>query len=154
MGLSALSSQKVVSDWNHIRVWVFGLCSLKNESYDSGMTIFSERSFKYLFIQITVMNQAMMFSFWTLGRYLRYLPSVQKENIWIPSFLGIPRNSQKFPVMQMTLANWIPSFLERMMVQSFLRFICQFAKWIKQSFAPSLHHSLSLKEILLLLKSR
>ena len=26
-------------------------------------------------------------------------------------FLGIPRNSQKFPIMQMTLANWIPSFL-------------------------------------------
>ena len=33
MGLSALSSQKVVSDWNHIRVWVFGLCSLKNKSW-------------------------------------------------------------------------------------------------------------------------
>ena len=30
---------------------------------------------------------------------------------WIPGFLGIPRNSQKFPIMQMTLANWIPSFL-------------------------------------------
>ena len=30
---------------------------------------------------------------------------------WIPSFLGIPRNSQKFPIMQMTLANRIPSFL-------------------------------------------
>ena len=30
---------------------------------------------------------------------------------WIPSFLGIPRNSHKFPIMQMTLANWIPSFL-------------------------------------------
>ena len=26
-------------------------------------------------------------------------------------FLGIPRNSQKFPNMQMTLANQIPSFL-------------------------------------------
>ena len=26
-------------------------------------------------------------------------------------FLGIPRNSQKFPIMQMTFANWIPSFL-------------------------------------------
>ena len=26
-------------------------------------------------------------------------------------FLGIPRNSQKFPIMQMTLANQIPSFL-------------------------------------------
>ena len=26
-------------------------------------------------------------------------------------FLGIPRSSQKFPIMQMTLANWIPSFL-------------------------------------------
>ena len=24
-------------------------------------------------------------------------------------FLGIPRNSQKFPIMQMTLANWIPT---------------------------------------------
>ena len=33
---------------------------------------------------------------------------------WIPvfwEFLGIPRNSKKFPIMQMTLANWIPSFL-------------------------------------------
>ena len=26
-------------------------------------------------------------------------------------FLGIPRNSQKFPIIQMTLANPIPSFL-------------------------------------------
>ena len=26
-------------------------------------------------------------------------------------FLGIPRNSQKFLIMQITLANWIPSFL-------------------------------------------
>ena len=30
---------------------------------------------------------------------------------WILSFLGIPRNSPKFPIMQMTLANWISSFL-------------------------------------------
>ena len=31
---------------------------------------------------------------------------------WIPSFLGIPRNSQKFLIMQITLANWIHSFQE------------------------------------------
>ena len=44
------------------------------------MIIFSERSFKYFFIQITVMNQAMMFSFWTLGRYLWYQNCSKGQN--------------------------------------------------------------------------
>ena len=30
---------------------------------------------------------------------------------WITSFLGIPKNSQKFLIMQITLVNWISSFL-------------------------------------------
>ena len=64
------------------------------------------------------------------------------------------RNVEEFVQKNLALTNSQSLFMERMMVQSFLRFICQFAKWIKQSFAPSLHHSLSLKEILLLLKSR
>ena len=50
------------------------------------MTIFSERSFKYFFIQITVMNQAMMFSFWTLreGTFgIKTVPKVKiKETCW------------------------------------------------------------------------
>ena len=71
MGLSALSSQKVASDWNH-KSLSFWFMYFKNISLKSGMIIFSERSFKYFFIQITVMNQAMIFSFWTLGRYLWY----------------------------------------------------------------------------------
>ena len=64
------------------------------------------------------------------------------------------RNVEEFVQKNLALTNSQSLFMERMMVQSFLRFICQFAKWIKQSFAPSLHHSLSLKEILQLLKSR
>ena len=44
------------------------------------MLIFSERSFKHFFIQIIVMNQAMMFSFWTLGRYLWYQNCSKGQN--------------------------------------------------------------------------
>ena len=64
------------------------------------------------------------------------------------------RDVEEFVQKNLALTNSQSLLMERMMVQSFLRFICQFAKWIKQSFAPSLHHSLSLKEILQLLKSR
>ena len=38
-------------------------------------------------------------------------PPLQTEFPVFWEFLRIPRNSQKFPIMQMSLANWIPSFL-------------------------------------------
>ena len=79
MRFQLLSSQKVVSDWNSkgMSVWFMWF---KKVSLNSGMIIFSERSFQYFFIQITVMNQAMMFSFWTLGRYLWYQNCSEGQN--------------------------------------------------------------------------
>ena len=43
--------------------------------------------------------------------YLHYNSQAVPCELNSQFFLGIPRNSQKFPIMQITLANPIPSFL-------------------------------------------
>ena len=71
-----------------------------------------------------------MFSFWTLGRYLRYLPSVQKENIiawfitviWIKKYLKLLSEKIIIPLLRPIFLNYMNQKLKLLWFQSLSTF--------------------------------
>ena len=71
-----------------------------------------------------------MFSFWTLGRYLRYLPSVQKENIiawfitviWIKKYWKLLSEKIIIPLLRLIFLNYMNQTLMPLEFQSLTTF--------------------------------
>ena len=76
--------------------------------YNFGITVITVTILKNK--KVTQSNRIMIKNYYDNGGMMVMMIMMALAN-WIPSFLGIPKNSQKLLIMQITLANWIPSFL-------------------------------------------